>query len=392
MAALTAADLVETLSGPGPFTVFAPTNDAFAGLPPGVVDYLLANIPALTEVLTYHVVLGELMAADLSDGDFLVTLQGDDLLVSISSVMINDATVVIADVDASNGVIHVIDKVLVPQGILDIVDTAINAGSFTTLVAALQATGLDAALRTPGPFTVFAPTDEAFAALEAANPGIIADLLANPDELANILKYHVVSGKLMSGDVLEQKCLLTLQGNFLNVETDSGVMIDGAEIIALDIECSNGVIHVIDTVMVPDKPPIHSFERRGWARVYKYGWYYLRGRAKLELYPLNSINHPGGNPHDEPVCAWVVRLTICARGWYRTRWGNWRYVRGKLDMFYIAKCWKQCGNRVYLRAMGHAWTWNGMKLYGEPVDMTFKVYHYGDFWVRAWGWGIRFYG
>ena len=255
VAAVTAAGLVDTLNGTGPFTVFAPTNDAFAALPPGVVDYLLANIPVLTEVLTYHVVSGKAMAADLSDGDTLTTLQGEDLVVSIDgTVMINDATVVIPDVEASNGVIHVIDKVLIPSGVLDIVDTAINAGSFTTLVAALQATGLDAALKTEGPFTVFAPTDDAFNALEASNPGILSFLLGNTDKLAEILKYHVVSGKLMSGDVVTQGSLLTLQGSYLNVMTNDGVMIDGAEIIVVDIECSNGVIHVIDAVMVPPAP------------------------------------------------------------------------------------------------------------------------------------------
>lgn len=393
VAALTAANLVDTLNQSGPFTVFAPTNDAFAALPPGVVDYLLANIPALTEVLTYHVVSGEAMAADLSDGDTLTTLQGDDLMVKIDgTVMINDASVIIADVDASNGVIHVIDKVLVPQGILDIVDTAINAGSFSTLVTALQATGLDAALKTPGPFTVFAPTDDAFAALEAANPGIIADLLANPDNLANILKYHVVAGKLMSGDVLEQKCLLTLQGNFLNVETNGGVMIDGAEIIVLDIECSNGVIHVIDAVMIPEKPAIHAFEKYGLARIYKRCRYIVWGWAKLEVYPFNSLNHPGGNPHDEPVCAWVVKLTVYARGWVKTNSGDWRRVRGKLMMFWTAQWWKSCRNRMYLRANGHEWTWNGNKLPGEPADITLKVKHYRCFNVKVWGGNLKFWG
>lgn len=394
VAALTAANLVDTLNqSAGPFTVFAPTNDAFAALPPGVVDYLLANIPELTEVLTYHVVPVEAMAEDLSDGDTLVTLQGDDLIVKIDgTVMINDATVIIPNVDASNGVIHVIDKVLVPQGILDIVDTAINAGSFSTLVTALQATGLDAALKTPGPFTVFAPTDDVFAALEAANPGIIADLLANTDDLANILKYHVVAGKLMSGDVLEQKCLLTLQGNFLNVETNGGVMIDGAEIIVLDIECSNGVIHVIDAVMIPEKPAIHAFEKYGWARIHKRCRYFVSGWAKLEVYPFNSMNHPGGNPHDEPVCAWVVKLKIYARGLVKTRSGHWKHVSGKLEMFWTAEWWKCCRNRMYLHANGHEWTWNGNKLPGEPPDITLKVKHYRCFNVKVWGGNLKFWG
>lgn len=277
---------------------------------------------------------------------------------------------------------------------LDIVDTAIDAGAFTTLVAALQATGLDAALKTPGPFTVFAPTDDAFNALEAANPGIIADLLANPDDLANILKYHVVAGKLMSGDVLAQKCLLTLQGNFLNVEVVSAevITVDGAKLVLtlIDIECTNGVIHVIDAVMVPDKPAIHEFSKWGWAKVYDYGRYSLSGCSKVEVYPFNSLNHPGGLPGDMPVCAWVVKITVYARGWYK-KCGDWIWVKGKLEMFYTAGCWKDYGCRKYLNADGHAWTWNGEKLPKAPSDITLKVYHYNNFYVKAWGEGIGFY-
>ena len=200
VAAVTAADLVDALNGTTEYTVFAPTNDAFAALPAGVLDLLLADKTALTRVLLYHVVAGEAKSTDLSDGMTLTTLQGDNLNVAIDgTVMINDATVIIPDVDADNGVIHVIDKVLVPQGILDIVDTAINAGSFNTLVTALQLTGLDAALRGEGPFTVFAPTDAAF---DAVSPETLQFLLEHPNKLAEILKYHVVAGKYMSGDVV----------------------------------------------------------------------------------------------------------------------------------------------------------------------------------------------
>ncbi len=120
VAALTAANLVEALDGDGAFTVFAPTDEAFSALPEGTIDYLLDNIDILTQVLTYHVVSGEAFSTDLSNGQSLTTLQGDSLTVSIDgTVMINDATVVIPDVDASNGVIHVIDAVLVPEGLLD---------------------------------------------------------------------------------------------------------------------------------------------------------------------------------------------------------------------------------------------------------------------------------
>lgn len=117
--AVVAADLVETLSGEGPFTVFAPTNDAFAALPDGTLESLLEpeNVDDLTNILTYHVVAGEAFSTDLSDGQEITTVQGDVLTVSIEdgNVMINDAMVVTADVEASNGVVHVIDAVLLPQ-------------------------------------------------------------------------------------------------------------------------------------------------------------------------------------------------------------------------------------------------------------------------------------
>jgi hypothetical protein len=122
--ALTAADLVGALQGTGPFTVFAPTNDAFNALPLGVLQYLLSDIPALSEVLTYHVVSGKAMSSDLTNNQVLTTLLGETLTVKIGTdVMINDAKVVMPDIEASNGVIHVIDKVLVPQSVLDRVAT-----------------------------------------------------------------------------------------------------------------------------------------------------------------------------------------------------------------------------------------------------------------------------
>lgn len=116
VAAVEAAGLVETLTGEGPFTVFAPTDEAFAALPEGTVEGLLNDIPALTEILTYHVVPGAVMSTDLSDGMMATTVQGSDITVSLGeSVMINDATVVAADIETSNGIIHVIDSVILPS-------------------------------------------------------------------------------------------------------------------------------------------------------------------------------------------------------------------------------------------------------------------------------------
>jgi len=116
VAAVTAAGLVDTLKGEGPFTVFAPTDEAFAALPEGTVEGLLADIPALTEVLTYHVVAGKVMSADLTDGMTASTVQGGTITFKLGNgVMVNDASVVAADIEASNGVIHVIDKVILPS-------------------------------------------------------------------------------------------------------------------------------------------------------------------------------------------------------------------------------------------------------------------------------------
>ena len=130
----------------------------------------------------------------------------------------------------------------------DIVDTAISAGTFETLVAAVKAAGLVDTLKGDGPFTVFAPNDEAFAKLPE---GTVESLLENPEKLAAILTYHVVAGKNVASDVVAKDKLATVQGQSLTVDTTNGVTVGGAKVIATDIEASNGVIHVIDTVLIP---------------------------------------------------------------------------------------------------------------------------------------------
>ena len=134
----------------------------------------------------------------------------------------------------------------------DIVDTAVSAGSFNTLVAAVQAAGLVDTLKGDGPFTVFAPTDEAFAALPE---GTVETLLLpeNKDQLVSILTYHVVPAKVMSGDIAGKRAkVLTVQGDRLSVNARNGVKVNGAEVIQADIEASNGVIHVVDEVILPE--------------------------------------------------------------------------------------------------------------------------------------------
>ena len=252
VAALQAADLVETLQGEGPFTVFAPTDDAFAKLPAGTVESLLADVPALTGVLLYHVVPGRVTAADVVTLDSAATVQGAEVSIRVDgdAVMVNGAQVIVTDVEASNGVIHVIDSVLLPpQELGTIVDIAVGDGRFGTLVAALQAAELVETLSGPGPFTVFAPTDDAFAKLP---DGTVESLLGEIPSLTDVLLYHVVAGDVKAADVVNLGVADTVQGAqiVINVDGDS-VMVNDAQVLITDIEASNGVIHVIDTVLLP---------------------------------------------------------------------------------------------------------------------------------------------
>ncbi|GAB4489093.1 MAG: hypothetical protein Fur0016_19770 [Anaerolineales bacterium] len=256
VAAVQAAGLVDTLKGAGPFTVFAPTDDAFAKLPAGTLDELLKpeNKQALTDILLYHVVSGKVMAADVVNLTSATTVLGKEVTIKVDmgNVYINDAKVIITDIEAANGVIHVIDSVILPpDDKADLIDTAVADGRFTTLAAALTAAGLIDTLKGEGPFTVFAPTDDAFAKLPA---GTIEELLKpeNKQALTDILLYHVVSGKVMAADVVNLKNTETVLGkNIKIIAKDGKVFINNAEVIITDIETSNGVIHVIDTVLLP---------------------------------------------------------------------------------------------------------------------------------------------
>lgn len=267
--AVTAAGLVQTLSTAGPFTLFAPTDAAFNALEassPGIIADLLADpTGALTNVLLYHVVSGAAMAADLSDGQILTTLQagGQTLTVSIAggNVFINDAQVIVADIEATNGVVHVIDAVLVPAEDATNWTVVRDSDDHTTLEAALLASGLDEPLNDVGlELTLFAPTDAAFDALEAASPGIIAGLLDDPDgALANVLLYHVVGGTALSTDLSDGLEVITAQGNTVTVTITGGnVFINDAQVTVADIVTLNGVVHVIDAVLVPENCTVFS--------------------------------------------------------------------------------------------------------------------------------------
>ncbi len=246
LAAAEAAGLASTLAGPGPFTVFAPTDAAFAALPDGTVEGLLADPDALATVLLYHVVPGSIPASALEDGQLVTTAEGRQFRVTLSDgARVNGVSVVQTDVEASNGVIHVIDGVLLP--VEDNVDTAVSAG-FETLVAAVQAAGLEEALRGDGPFTIFAPTDAAFGALP---DGTVEALLADPESLADILLYHVVEGRVFSTDLVDGAEVATLGGGTITIGLEGGAQVNDAGITDVDILTSNGVIHVIDAVLIP---------------------------------------------------------------------------------------------------------------------------------------------
>jgi uncharacterized surface protein with fasciclin (FAS1) repeats len=257
--AVQAAELVDTLKGEGPFTVFAPTDDAFAKLPAGTVEELVKpeNKQQLTDILLYHVVPGKVLAADVAGLTSAATVLGKDVAVKVDmgNVYINDAKVIITDIETSNGVIHVIDTVILPPTEAKantIVDIAVADGRFTTLVAAVQAAGLVETLSGEGPFTVFAPTDDAFAKLPA---GTVENLLKpeNLEQLKNILLYHVVSGKVMAADVVGLTSAPTVLGQDVTITVKDGKVYlnDTVQVIITDIEASNGVIHVIDAVLLP---------------------------------------------------------------------------------------------------------------------------------------------
>ena len=260
MTALKAGDLISALESPGPFTLFAPTDDAFAKLPPGALAVLLRpeRKRELIQILAYHVVVDKaITAADIIAMNPPFELEMfNSIATNITKVgariKINNSTVIQADIMASNGIIHAIDRVLLPR---DIVDTVVNDGRFNTLAIALTAAGLVPALKGNGPFTLFAPSDDAFAKLP---PGTIADLLKpeNKPKLIKILTYHVVGGKAITrGDivVMNPPFKLEMLNGLATTITGSqaDIRINDAGIPAFDIRALNGIIHEIDTVLLP---------------------------------------------------------------------------------------------------------------------------------------------
>jgi len=266
--ALKAGKLTDALSGKGPFTVFAPSNEAFAKLPKSVLERLLdpKNIKELQAVLEYHVIAGAAVhKADLKFTQRVKTLEGKELFIvkdHRGDVLVDNARVTTADVDASNGVVHIIDNVLIPRALdqsaspavtKNIVELAAATADLSTLVTALKAGKLTDALSGKGPFTVFAPSNEAFAKL----PKAVLERLLDPKnikELQDLLEYHVIAGAAVhKADLKFTQKVKTLEGKQLFIVKDhrGDVLVDNARVTAADIDASNGVVHIINNVLIP---------------------------------------------------------------------------------------------------------------------------------------------
>jgi uncharacterized surface protein with fasciclin (FAS1) repeats len=261
--AVVAADLATTLKGAGPFTVFAPTDTAFAALLTELnvsKAQLLADKALLTAVLTYHVLPAKVEKAQVPVGKAITTLQGGIFKVDTvgADLIITDgrnrpSKITATDIQATNGVIHVIDKVILPAN-KNIVETAQSVSKYSILVEAVVAADLATALSAAGPLTVFAPTNDAFAALLTELNVSKAQLLADKVLLTKVLTYHVLPARVLKADVPVGPAIATLQGETFTVDATLAITDKRsrkAAITATDILTSNGVIHEIDKVILP---------------------------------------------------------------------------------------------------------------------------------------------
>jgi transforming growth factor-beta-induced protein len=276
VAAVVAGDLADTLSSAGPFTVFAPTNEAFAALPAGVLKSLMKpqQKKELVDILTYHVLPEKVSSTDLKPFQAVKTVEGKPLHVTKfgdrvsvgSSLESKDLRNVIkADNQASNGVVHIIDGVLLPPAPLtpNIVQLAEHTSDLSILVSALVAGDLTETLSSTGKFTVFAPTNEAFKALPA---GTLETLMKpqNKAKLVDILKYHVLPEQVLSKQLKPFQAVKTVEGNLLHVQEWGGKVHVGPSLESRDLKnvikadnlASNGVVHIIDGVLLPPSPTV----------------------------------------------------------------------------------------------------------------------------------------
>jgi transforming growth factor-beta-induced protein len=275
--AVTAGKLVDTLSSAGPFTVFAPTNEAFAKVPNATLAHLLdpANIKELDSVLTYHVLPEAVQSKDLKPFQSVKTVEGSELYIIVDAKGVyvgadihskeGSGHVTAADNEATNGVVHIIDGVLLPltkavgsaaAPTKNIVALAQSVPDLSTLVTAVVAGKLVDTLSSAGPFTVFAPTNEAFAKVPNATLAHLLDP-ANIKELDSVLTYHVVSGNIQSKDLKPFQDVKTVEGSEIRVVVhNSKVYVNQAQVTAPDNEATNGVVHIIDGVLIPYKEAV----------------------------------------------------------------------------------------------------------------------------------------
>lgn len=245
------AGLADALSGAGPFTVFAPTNEAFGKVDPATLDAIGKDINLLKKVLTYHVVGSAINPADIKNELTPKTLEGDNLRINVygNTVTINGALRA-NTLKATNGIIYVIDKVIIPsEAGSDIAKVLEKKGGFSTLLTAIKVAGLTDTIKSTGPFTLFAPTDDAFKALPA---GALDNLIANPEQLKKVLLDHVVSGTVYSRGLPPSAAVKVVGGDAVQVNVSTrGVFVNKAQVTVPDIYASNGVIHVVNSVILP---------------------------------------------------------------------------------------------------------------------------------------------
>lgn len=249
------AGLADTLSGKGPFTVFAPTDEAFSKLPKPVIHIITNNKTALTDVLTYHVVSGTVKSTDLSNEQLAPSLFANhNIRINIYGggkvITADGSPVVVADQLASNGVIHVVSKVLFPIPFGTVTDTVAKEPMLSTLLTAVQKANLGSTLAGAGPFTVFAPTNRAF---ERLPPGTLNKLLANVTALADVLTYHVVKGTYYSAGLAAEQDVPTVEGKTVHIVKNGAgqVEVNKARVEVPNFSVTNGVVHIIDNVLIP---------------------------------------------------------------------------------------------------------------------------------------------
>ncbi len=275
------ADLVDTLNGPGPFTIFAPVNDAFAAIPPADLEAVLADQELLSSILTYHVIPGEMSSEELVDAGTVETVQGDSVTIEAAgdSFTVNGAEVLCQNVPTANATVHLIGSVLMPgedggtntsteptgpacgavptdgagsfAGMAQ--DPAATAASnnelLSTLVTAVGEADLVDTLNGPGPFTIFAPVNDAFAKIPADQLNAV---LADTEQLSSILTYHVISGEMSSQDLIDAGTVETVQGGSVEItKAGDSFTVNGANVLCADVPTANATVFLIDSVLMP---------------------------------------------------------------------------------------------------------------------------------------------